>query len=63
MQAFAQWLSSTQISDSIQRAIWLIALLQAIHIVAIGIVLSSVVMLELRILGATSHLELKFISL
>lgn len=53
MQAFAQWLSSTQISHSIQRAIWLIALLQAIHIVAIAMVLSSVVMLELRILGAT----------
>ena len=53
MQAFAQWLSSTQISHSIQRAIWLIALLQSIHIVAIAMVLSSVAMLELRILGAT----------
>jgi|SRR3954447_19854538 len=53
MQAFAQWISSTQISHTIQGAIWVIALLQAIHIVAIGVVLSSVVMLELRILGAT----------
>jgi hypothetical protein len=53
MQAFAQWLSSTQISHSIQRAIWFIALLQAIHIVAIAMVLSSVTMLELRILGVT----------
>jgi hypothetical protein len=53
MQAFAQWLGSTQISHSIQRAIWLIALLQAIHIVAIAMVLSSVAMLELRILGVT----------
>ena len=53
MQAFAQWLGSTQISHSIQRAIWLIALLQAIHIVAIAMVLSSVTMLELHILGVT----------
>src|SRR5215217_7024940 len=53
MQEFAQWLSSTQISHSIQRAIWFIALLQAIHIVAIAMVLSSVAMLELRILGVT----------
>ena len=53
MQAFAQWLGSTQISHGIQRAIWFIALLQAIHIVAIAMVLSSVAMLELRILGVT----------
>ena len=53
MQAFAHWLGSTQISHSIQRAIWLIALLQAIHIIAIAMVLSSVTMLELRILGVT----------
>jgi hypothetical protein len=53
MQALAQWLGSTPISHSIQRAIWLIALLQAIHILAIAMVLSSVAMVELRILGVT----------
>jgi hypothetical protein len=53
MQALAQWLASTQISHGIQRAIWLIALLQAIHILAIAMVLSSVAMVELRILGIT----------
>jgi hypothetical protein len=53
MQALAQWLGSTQISHGIQRAIWLIALLQAIHILAIAMVLSSVAMIELRILGVT----------
>jgi uncharacterized membrane protein len=53
MQALAQWLGSTQLSQGIQRAIWLIALLQAIHILAIAMVLSSVAMIELRILGVT----------
>ena len=53
MQALAQWLGSTQLSHGIQRAIWLIALLQAIHILAIAMVLSSVAMIELRILGVT----------
>jgi hypothetical protein len=53
MQALAQWLGSTQISHSIQRAIWFIALLQAVHILAIAMVLSSVAMVELRILGIT----------
>src|SRR4051794_3020154 len=53
MQALAQWLGSTQISHGLQRAIWLIALLQAIHILAIAMVLSSVAMVELRILGVT----------
>jgi hypothetical protein len=53
MQAFAQWLGTTQISHSLQQVIWLIALLQAVHILAIAMVLSSVAMVELRILGWT----------
>jgi hypothetical protein len=51
MQAFAQWLGTTQISHRLQQVIWLIALLQAVHILAIAMVLSSVAMVELRILG------------
>jgi hypothetical protein len=51
MQALSQWLSSTQISHGLQKAVWLIAVIQTIHILAIAMVLSSVVMVELRILG------------
>jgi hypothetical protein len=51
MQALGQWLAGTPASEAIQRALWLIPLLQTIHILALAIVLSSVAMIELRILG------------
>jgi len=51
MLALAQWLAATPVSQGIQRALWLIPLLQAIHILAIAMVLSSVAMVDLRILG------------
>src|SRR5713226_8189848 len=51
MHALAQWLANTSISDAIQRALWLIPLLQTVHILAIAMVLSSVAMIDLRILG------------
>jgi Family of unknown function (DUF6644) len=51
VQAFAQWLANTPLSRGIQDALWLIPLLQAIHILAIAMVLSSVAMVGQRILG------------
>jgi uncharacterized protein DUF6644 len=51
MQALAQWLAGTPASQGIQRELWLIPLLQSVHILAIAMVLSSVAMIDLRILG------------
>jgi len=51
MQAFAQWLASTPVSQGIQKALWLIPILQAIHIMGIAMVLAAVAMVDLRILG------------
>jgi len=51
MEAFAQWLGATPVSVAIRRALWLIPLLQAVHILAIAAVLSSVAMIDLRLLG------------
>jgi hypothetical protein len=51
MLALAHWLESTALSQAIQKALWLIPLLQTIHIIAIAMVLSSVLMVGLRILG------------
>jgi hypothetical protein len=51
MLALAHWLESTALSQEIQKALWLIPLLQTIHIIAIAMVLSSVLMVALRILG------------
>ena len=51
MLDFAQWLGQTRISLAIQTNLWVIPTVQSIHIVAIGIVLSSVFMIDLRVFG------------
>jgi hypothetical protein len=51
MAAFAQWLAATTPSHVVRQALWLIPLLQAVHILAIAIVLSSVAMIGASILG------------
>jgi hypothetical protein len=58
MLAFAHWLEQTSVSQEIQKALWLIPLLQTIHIIAIAMVLSSVLMVELRILGVGKSLTM-----
>jgi hypothetical protein len=48
---FAEWLSQTSLSLAIQTHEWVIPTVQSIHIVAIGVALGSVFMINLRILG------------
>lgn len=48
---FAAWLQSTDPSLVIQRVTWVIPLTQSIHIIAIGIVFVSILLLTLRVLG------------
>jgi hypothetical protein len=49
--ALAQWLAGTSMSHAIQEALWLIPLLQTIHILAIAMVMSAIAMLDLRLVG------------
>ena len=56
IRQFAEWLSQTSLSILIQtHNAWVIPTIQSIHIVAVGIVLSSVLMIDLRILGWAGH--------
>jgi hypothetical protein len=50
-QEFAQWLQATPVSETFQAIDWLIPLLQSIHIVTIGVVFVSSLMIALRVLG------------
>jgi len=50
---FAQWLQATAVSVGIQSVEWIIPLLQSIHIVMIGVVFISILMISLRVLGKT----------
>jgi hypothetical protein len=53
MTAFAQWLAGTSASMVVQKTLWLIPLMQTIHIICVALVFSSVVMIEFRVLGYT----------
>ncbi len=51
LNGFAGWLGATPISDAIKSVSWVIPLVQSIHIVMIGVVLVSSLMIMLRVLG------------
>lgn len=51
MNRIADWLSQTSLSLVIQTHEWVIPTVQSVHIVAIGVVLGSVLMITLRVLG------------
>lgn len=48
---FATWLQSTSFSVAIQTHGWIVPTLQSIHIIMIGVVFVSILMVSLRILG------------
>ncbi|WP_174285039.1 DUF6644 family protein [Sphingomonas bacterium] len=51
MRAASDWLSQTHLSSAIADRFWAVPTLQSIHIVAIGIVMSSIALLDLRLAG------------
>lgn len=57
MLALAHWLGGTPLSLEIQSRTWLIALLQGIHILMIGLVFVSMLMIALRVLGRVRNDE------
>lgn len=55
MQAFCDWLSNTRISLTIQTVLWIIPAVQTVHILCIAIVMSSMAMLDLRLMGVAGR--------
>ncbi len=53
MADLAQWLTGLPLSLAMRRIGWLFPLLQTIHILAIGMMLSSVIMISLRLWGVS----------
>jgi hypothetical protein len=54
---FCDWLSQTPISVTFQSVVWIIPMVQSVHILAIAIVMSSIVMVDLRLLGLMGHTQ------
>jgi uncharacterized membrane protein SirB2 len=51
VSGFAEWLQATPLSVTIQSVSWVVPLLQSIHILTIGIVFVSSLMIAMRVLG------------
>ena len=58
MLAVAHWLGATPFSQEIQARTWLIAMLQGIHILMIGLVFVSMLMIALR--GGNMRMAIPF---
>lgn len=55
LQAFTDWLATTQLSLLIQNVAWIIPAVQSVHIICISIVMGSVALIDLRLLGITGR--------
>ena len=55
LRALSDWLASTSLSLTIQNVTWIIPAVQTIHILCVAAVFSSVLMVDLRLLGITQR--------
>jgi hypothetical protein len=55
---FCSWLEQTPMSQTIQTVPWIVPTVQTIHILAIAAVMSSVLMLSLRLIGVVGRDQL-----
>lgn len=51
LDMFCTWLAATPLSQTIQSAEWVIPAVQTVHILAIATVMTSVLMIDLRLMG------------
>lgn len=57
MKALSAWLATTSLSATIQNVSWIIPSVQTVHILAIAALFSSVLLVDLRLLGAFQRRE------
>jgi len=55
IESFCNWLSNTSVSLAIQTVMWVIPAVQTVHILCVAIVMSSMAMLDLRLLGVAGR--------
>lgn len=51
MREFANWLAGTDLSQIIAGNLWMIPSIQSVHVVAIGVLVGALFMVDMRILG------------
>lgn len=60
LKEFCRWLAATPLSQHIQDAFWVIPTVQIVHIVSIAIVMTSMAMLDLRLVGVAGRRQSLF---
>jgi hypothetical protein len=55
LRVLSEWLATTSLSLTIQNVTWIIPAVQTIHILCVAAVFSSVLMVDLRLLGITQR--------
>jgi hypothetical protein len=51
LDSFCNWLAATPVSEVLQTVGWIIPAVQTVHILAVGAVVTSAMMIDLRLLG------------
>ena len=60
IKEFCTWLAATPLSQRIQDTFWVIPTVQIVHIVSIAIVMTSMAMLDLRLVGVAGRRQSLF---
>jgi hypothetical protein len=55
LDSFCSWLAATPISQTIQTVGWIIPAVQTVHILAVAAVVTSALMIDLRLLGVRGN--------
>jgi uncharacterized membrane protein len=55
IEKFCEWLATTKPSLVVQNVLWLIPFFQGIHILAIGIIATSIAVIDARLIGIGSR--------
>jgi hypothetical protein len=55
MEAFANWLQATPLSNAIQSVLWIVPAVQSLHILAIGVLIGAFLMVDMRVLGVVGR--------
>jgi uncharacterized membrane protein len=55
LETFSAWLALTPLSQAIQTVEWIIPAVQTVHILCVAAVMSAMLMINLRLLGASAR--------
>ncbi len=55
LDKFCAWIEQTQLSQAMQVHAWIVPAVQTVHILAIAAVMSSILMIDLRLLGVVGR--------